>query len=315
MLQIHGKLIVSRTFRWLVSPLILSLSLSHFCLFPLWRFASYLSFCLSSLLFFCLPPSLPPSQPLSLISRLPSLWYQRTNQHHCHCLQAYLIAVDLTAHVMISALFNGCACNHFCVFLKEKKKSGRLAVDVIRDLMMCEVVCRPAGSFLEQSGWALINRLKEKVCQSLNVNPVVTDSLCRGVFSSILSFLSDLFISLFSALWFLFNLCLPCLVSFLTFVSPLVFWTPRILYFLYLLLFLSFFLPFFLSKSLFSPFSSFVFLSYILFCHIRVHCEQIISSVSDERHHHCDFELKATPLSLKCLLCFQPLMVENRSMN
>lgn len=39
-------------------------------------------------------------------------------------------------------------------------KSRRLAVDVIRDLMMCELVCRLAGSFLEQSGRALINTLK-----------------------------------------------------------------------------------------------------------------------------------------------------------
>lgn len=39
-------------------------------------------------------------------------------------------------------------------------KSRRLAVDVIRDLMMCELVCRLAGSFLEQSGQALINTLK-----------------------------------------------------------------------------------------------------------------------------------------------------------
>lgn len=39
-------------------------------------------------------------------------------------------------------------------------KSSRLAVDVIRDLMMCELVCRLADSFLEQSGWALINTLK-----------------------------------------------------------------------------------------------------------------------------------------------------------
>lgn len=71
--------------------------------------------------------------------------------------RAYLITVDLTAHVMISALFNSCSCNHFC-FLK----SSRLDVDVIRDLMTCDVVCRLAGSFLEQSGWALINRLIEE---------------------------------------------------------------------------------------------------------------------------------------------------------
>lgn len=51
------------------------------------------------------------------------------------------MAVDLTAYVMISALFNSCSCNHLVFF-----KSSRLAVDVIRDLMMCDI-CRQAASF------------------------------------------------------------------------------------------------------------------------------------------------------------------------
>lgn len=99
----------------------------------------------------------PPSRPASLISHLhplsvisgnksgsPSLFSDLFNRCWLDSTlrsRPYLMAVA----VIISASF---------------LKSRRLAVDVIRDLMMCELVCRLAGSFLEQSGRALINTLK-----------------------------------------------------------------------------------------------------------------------------------------------------------
>lgn len=99
----------------------------------------------------------PPSRPASLISHLhplsvisgnksgsPSLFSDLFNRCWLDSTLRswpYLMAVA----VIISASF---------------LKSRRLAVDVIRDLMMCELVCRLAGSFLEQSGRALINTLK-----------------------------------------------------------------------------------------------------------------------------------------------------------
>lgn len=120
----------------------------------LWCFASY---------FFIYPSSfssLPLSQSLSQISPSFSDIRQQISITVI-VFQADLIAVDLIAHVMISALFNSCSCNQLFLFLFFKKK-GTFAVDVIRDLMVCEVACRLSGSYLEQSGRALINRLKEE---------------------------------------------------------------------------------------------------------------------------------------------------------
>lgn len=158
MLGIHGKLIIyhasfGSSGLWFSLPL-LSLTV--------WRFASYRSSVHQS----HISPLLPDIREQISVTVI--------------VFQACLIAVDLAAHVMISVLFNSCSCNQlflsFFFFL-----NGGLALDVIIDLMVCEVACWLSGSFLEQSGRALINRLKEesdRAWMRVLLSPALLVSVC-----------------------------------------------------------------------------------------------------------------------------------------
>lgn len=142
--------------------------------------------------------------------------------------------------------------------------------------MMCEVVSRLAGSFLEQSGWALINTLKRVtepvVAVSLSLFPCLfLDSFFVSNYSISLSFIFHLFFFLSSLLFGLFS------VSLLLYLPT----SPPHLFHLFLLFSSSFPSTFLLLFSflLFSlPHISSVCLRF------HFHCEQIISSVSDKWH-------------------------------
>lgn len=183
---------------------------------------------------------------------------------------------------MISALFNSSSCNQLFLFLSFFSffKKGRFAVDVIRDLMVCEVACRLSGSFLEQSGRALINRLKEESDRAWMWILLLSSSLCLCGF-----FVSDYSIFVFSIPPFLLHLSSALTVSFfpdlclsLTFKK-----NPTLSPF-----------PFYISCSLFSFFILASLLLAVPLClphlfspclHFHFHYEQIISTVSDEWHH------------------------------